>query len=78
MYAADFSGKPKGGYRISRKLICEIGGQSRLYGDDLTSLTRALLELGIVLVDTESFSVVMSVNAFVNYRRAGKGASRGE
>ena len=78
MYADDFGGKPSGRYRISRKLICDIAGQRRLYQEDVTSLTRTLLEHGFVLIDMESFFVVMSANAFVNYRRAGKEAGRGK
>lgn len=78
MYADDFGGKPSGRYRISRKLICEMAGQRRLYEEDVTSLTRALLEHGFVLIDMESFFIVISANAFVNYRRAGKEAGRGK
>ena len=78
MYADDFGGKPSGRYRISRKLICDIAGQRRLYQEDVTSVTRTLLEHGFVLIDMESFFVVMSANAFVNYRRAGKEAGRGK
>jgi hypothetical protein len=78
MYADDFGGKPSGRYRISRKLICEMAGQRRLYEEDVTSLTRALLEQGFVLIDMESFFVVISANAFVNYRRVGKEAGRGK
>jgi len=74
MYATEFGGKPSGRYRISRKILCEIVGRRRLYAEDITVLTRALLERGFVLVDMESFLVVMSANAFVNYRRVGKGA----
>ncbi|MDA8586759.1 hypothetical protein N9L47_10925 [Rhodobacteraceae bacterium] len=77
MYADGFGGKPSGRYRISRKLICEISGRRRLYEEDVTALTRALLEHGFILIDMESFFVVMSANAFVNYRRAGKVAGRG-
>ena len=78
LYADDFGGKPSGCYRISRKLICDIAGQRRLYQEDVTSLTRSLLEHGFVLNDMESFFVVMSANAFVNYRRTGKETGRGK
>ena len=72
MYSEEFGGKPSGRYRISRKLLAELLGQRRLYANDVTALTRALLEKGFVLIDMESFFVVMSANAFVNYRRAAK------
>jgi len=76
MYTDDFGGKPSGRYRISRKLICDTAGQRRLYQEDITSLTRRLLEHGFILIDLETFFVVMSANAFVNYRRAAKEAGR--
>lgn len=72
MYAEDFGGKPSGRYRISRKLLAQLVGCRRLYAEDVTALTRAVLEEGFVLIDMESFFVVMSANAFVNYRRVGK------
>jgi hypothetical protein len=72
MYTEEFGGKPSGRYRISRKLLAELVGQHRLYAEDVPALTRALLEEGFVLIDMESFFVVMSANAFVNYRRAAK------
>lgn len=75
MYAEEFGGKPSGRYRIARKLLAELVGQRRLYAEDVIALTRALLEQGFILIDMESFFVVMSANAFVNYRRAGKGTS---
>lgn len=74
MYTEEFGGKPSGRYRISRKLLAECFGQRRIYAEDVTALTRSLLEKGFVLIDMESFFVVMSANAFVNYRRAGKGS----
>ena len=75
MYATEFGGKPSGRYRISRKLLAELAERRRLYSEDVTALTRALFEQGYVLIDMENFFVVMSVNAFVNYRRVGKGTS---
>ena len=72
MYAEEFGGKPSGRYRISRKLLAELVERRRLYPEDITEIARALFEKGFVLIDMESFFVVMSANAFVNYRRAGK------
>ena len=69
-----FGGKTKGRYRIAGKLVRRIAGRRRLYEDDVRELTRALLERGHVLVDMDSFFVVMSVNTFVNYRRANESA----
>lgn len=71
-YQQGFGGKASGRYRIPVKLLRELAGRRRLYPDDITSLTRALFELGYVLIDMENFFVVMSANSFVNYRRVGK------
>ena len=74
LYAAPFGGKPSGRFRIPEKLLKELMGRRRLYPEDLTALTRALYERGFVMIDMDSFFVVMSSNAFVNYRRVGKEA----
>ena len=65
-----FGGKPKGRYRIAAKLVCRLARRRRLYEDDIRELTRAMLERGYVLIDMDSFFVVMGTNTFVNYRRA--------
>jgi hypothetical protein len=65
-----FGGKESGRYRVSAKLVRDAAGRRRLYEDDLRALGRVLFERGFVLIDMDSFFVVMSTNAFVNYRRA--------
>lgn len=72
LYGTEFGGKPSGRYRIPYKILREMLGRRRFYQDDITALTRALFEKGYVLIDMESFFVVMSANSFVNYRRVGK------
>ncbi len=72
LYGQEFGGKPSGRYRIPQKLLRELCGRRRLYEEDVTALTRALLEKGYVLIDMDSFFVIMSANSFVNYRRVGK------
>ncbi|WP_246044029.1 hypothetical protein [Ruegeria sediminis] len=74
LYGEEFGGKPSGRYRIPQKLLRELLGRRRLYEEDVTALGRALLERGFVLIDMDSFFVVMSANAFVNYRRVSKEA----
>jgi hypothetical protein len=74
LYGECFGGKPSGRYRIATKLIREMLGQRRLYPDDIQRLTRATLEEGYVLIDMDSFFVVLSANAFTNYRRASNDA----
>lgn len=70
LYSKSFGGKASGRYRISAKLVRTLAGRRRLYEDDLRDLTRAMVELGYVLVDMDGFFVVMSANTFTNYRRA--------
>ncbi|MCT8161920.1 hypothetical protein [Pseudoruegeria sp. SHC-113] len=72
LYSTEFGGKPSGRFRIPEKLLREMMGRRRLYESDITALSRALLERGHVLIDMDSFYVVMSANSFVNYRRVGK------
>jgi hypothetical protein len=70
LYNDAFGGKPKGRYRIAVKLVRHLAGRRRLYEDDIRELTRAMLERGYVLIDMDSFFVVVAANTFVNYRRA--------
>lgn len=75
MYSQPFGGKATGRYRLSQKFLRDLLGRRRVYPEEVVALTRALLERGFVLVDMETFYVVLSASAFVNYRRAGKEAS---
>ena len=70
LYERPFGGKDKGRYRIAMKLMRQMTGRRRLYEDDIREISRALLEYGYILIDMDSFFVVMSANAFVNYRRS--------
>ena len=72
LYALPFGGKASGRFRIPEKLVKDMMGRKRLYPEDRTELARALFELGFVLIDMDSFFVVMSANSFVNYRRVSK------
>lgn len=69
LYTKSFGGKANGRYRMSAKQMKELLGRKRLYADDVALLTRAALEEGMVLIDMDSFFVVMAANSFVNYRR---------
>lgn len=69
LYERTFGGKPRGRYRVPVKLVRRLMGRRRLYEDDIRDLARALVERGFVLIDLDSFFVVMSANSFVNYRR---------
>lgn len=70
LYKKRFGGKDSGRYRISVKTLRQSAKQRRLYEDDIRALSREMLERGFVLIDMDTFFVVMSANSFVNYRRA--------
>ena len=76
LYGQSFGGKPSGRYRVAAKLMRGLAGRRRLYEDDISSLTRAMLERGYVLIDMETFFVVLSANTFTNYRRANEDVVR--
>lgn len=76
LFDAPFGGKSKGRFRISNKLLRQVLQRRRLYEEDIRQLTRAMLELGYVLVDMDSFFVVLSANSFVNYRRTNEESLR--
>ncbi len=70
LYMKSFGGKPSGRFRISAKQLREMTGRKRLYPDDIQILSRAMLEEGFILIDMDTFFVILSANTFVNYRRA--------
>jgi len=70
LYDKKFGGKDSGRYRIAAKTLRQSTKRRRLYEDDIRALSRELLERGFVLVDMDTFYVVLSANTFVNYRRA--------
>lgn len=70
LYGEAFGGKPKGRYRIPSKLVAGLAGRQRLYDDDIRALGRAMFENGFVLIDMDTFFVILSAKTFTNYRRA--------
>lgn len=70
LYERPFGGKSSGRYRLAAKSLRQLTGRRRLYEADLLALQRALFERGFVLIDMDSYFVVMSANTFTNYRRA--------
>ncbi len=69
LYERPFGGKPRGRYRVSMKLMCALFGRRRVWPDQIEALRRALYERGYVLVDLESYFVVVAVQTFASYRR---------
>ena len=69
LYDRPFGGKERGRYRISVKHLNAILGRRRLYDEDIVHLQRAVYELGYVLIDLESYYIVLSQRTFTSYRR---------
>lgn len=72
LYERAFGGKERGRYRIAGKVLRELLGRRRLYEDDIKMLSRALYQRGFILIDLDSFFVVVSAGTFTNYRRANR------
>lgn len=74
LYEESFGGKERGRYRISTKFLRQIAGRKRLYAEEIEAIGRALFERGFVLIDLESFVVVLSQKTFDSYRRVNEAA----
>jgi hypothetical protein len=69
LYNVEFGGRPRGRFRIAMKHLRHALGRRRVYPEDMTALGRALYERGYVLVDMETFVVVINQKTFAGYRR---------
>lgn len=67
--AERFGGVSGGKYRISRKFLRQLAGRRKLPDDYLSALAEEMFEAGFVLVDCESYFIVLSQKQFASYRR---------
>lgn len=74
LYDAPFGSKERGRYRISRKHLQRLAKRRRLYPADIQAIERAAFERGFVLLDMESFFVLLSQKTFASYRRVNESA----
>lgn len=70
LYEHPFAGKPRGRYRISMKLMRQLMGVRRLWPEQLEALRRSLYEMGYLLIDLETYFILVSQQTFASYRRA--------
>jgi len=77
LYDKEFGGKRRGRYRISNKHLKHVCGGRRLYAEDMEALRREIYERGCVLVDMETFSILLSQKTFTNFRRVNDGCLSG-
>lgn len=69
LYDEPFGSKKRGRFRISMKLIRTLFEKRRVWPQEMESLRRALYEQGYILIDLETYCVVVSLQTFANYRR---------
>ncbi len=69
LYERPFGGKRRGRYRISMKLMRSLLGQRRVWLEQMEAIRRGLYDRGYLLVDMETYCVVVSHQTFSSYRR---------
>jgi hypothetical protein len=69
LYEHPFAGKPRGRYRISMKLMRQLMGVRRVWPEQIEELRRSLYEMGYLLIDLETYFIVVSQQTFASYRR---------
>jgi len=74
LYERGFGGKERGRYRISMKHLRALTGRKRVPPRALRGIAEELFELGYVLVDMETFVVVLAQRTFTSYRRVSDSA----
>lgn len=69
LYDRRFGGKDRGRYRISMKHLRALTGRRRVPAETVERIGEELYELGYVLIDLETFFVVLAQRTFTSYRR---------
>jgi len=69
LYEEAFGGKQRGRYRISMKQMRALTGRRRVPPEIVQKIGDELFEQGFVLIDMESFFVVLAQSTFRSYRR---------
>ena len=69
LYERPFGGKRRGRYRISMKLMRSLLGQRRVWPEQLEAVQRGLYDRGYLLVDMETYCIIVSQQTFASYRR---------
>ncbi len=69
LYQWKFGGKDRGRFRISMKHMQALTGRKRVPEETVRKIAEELFELGFVLIDLETFFVVLAQRTFRSYRR---------
>lgn len=69
LYDHEFAGKSRGRYRVSMKHMRMLTGRRRVPPEMVRRIDEELFEAGYVLIDMETFFVVLAQRTFGSYRR---------
>ena len=69
LYETKFGGKERGRYRFSMKQMRALTGRKRVPGRAIRKIGEEVFELGYVLIDLETYFVVLAQSTFRGYRR---------
>lgn len=69
LYERGFGGKERGRYRISMKHMKMLIGRKRIPARLVQRIGEELFEKGYVLIDQETYFVVLAERTFRSYRR---------
>jgi len=73
LYEVGFGGKERGRYRFSMKQMRALTGRKRVPPNVIRRIGEEVFELGYVLIDLETYFVVLSQPTFRSYRRLSDG-----
>ena len=74
LYERSFGGKERGRYRVSMKHLRALTGRKRVPPLVVRRIAEELFELGYVMIDMETFFVVLAQRTFASYRRVSDAA----
>jgi hypothetical protein len=72
-YEVFFGGKLRGRYRFSMKQMRALTGRKRVPAKLIRNIAEEVYELGYVLIDLETYFVVLAQATFRSYRRVSDG-----
>ena len=69
LYDLEFGSKERGRYRISMKHMRVLTGRRRIPAAMIRSIGEELFERGYILIDLETYFVILAERTFRSYRR---------
>ncbi len=73
LYEMKFGGKERGRYRFPMKQMRALMGRKRVPPDVIRRIAEEVFELGYVMIDLETYFVVLAQGTFRSYRRVSEG-----